>query len=491
MPKPNPKQIVTYTQLFINNKWVPAAAGEKFATINPANGQKIADIAKATEVDINNAVGVAKRAFVRGSPWRRLDSSARGNLLHKLADLIVENVDELANLEALDSGKPFAKAYMEVHACSAIIRYYAGWPDKIYGKTIPVDGNALAMTRKEPIGVVGQIIPWNYPIIMMGIKIGPALAAGCTIVLKPAEQTPLTALRVASLAKEAGFPPGVLNVVPGFGPTAGAVISEHPDVVKVAFTGSTEVGHIIMQAAGKTNLKRVTLELGGKSPFVIFNEADLDEAVQIAHDNLFSNSGQTCLAPTRVFVQSGIYDEFVKKSTALAKARKVGDAFEPNVQNGPQIDAESLEKILALIESGKKEGAKLQTGGNRLGKVGFFVQPTVFSDVTDDMRIAKEEIFGPVQTIFKFDTLEEVIQRANNTNYGLAAGVCTKNIETALEFSKAMEAGVVWVNQWGALEPQAPFGGYKESGIGREMGEEALSNYLETKTISIKLPSNN
>ncbi|XP_046630206.1 aldehyde dehydrogenase 1A1-like [Neodiprion virginianus] len=490
MAKPNAKQPVTYTQLFINNEWVPAVSGKKFATINPASGEKIADIAEADKVDVEKAVAAAKKAFARGSAWRSLDASARGNLLNKLADLIIKNVDELASLESIDNGKPFKEAYGEVYGCAAFLRYYAGWTDKIHGSTIPADGNSFTLTRKEPIGVVGQITPWNYPMIMIGLKLGPALAAGCTIVLKPAEQTPLTALRVASLAKEAGFPPGVLNVVPGFGPTAGAAISEHADVAKVAFTGSTEVGHIIMQAAGKTNLKRVTLELGGKSPFVIFNDADLDEAVKVAHDNLFQNAGQTCCAPTRVFVQSGIYDEFVKKSTALAKERKVGDAFEPNVQTGPQIDTESFEKILGLIESGKKQGAKLQTGGSRLGKVGFFVQPTVFSDVTDDMRIAKEEIFGPVQPIFKFETLEEVIQRANNTNYGLAAGVYTKNIETALEFSKAIESGVVWVNQWGALGPQAPFGGYKESGIGREMGEEALSNYLEVKTISIKLPSN-
>lgn len=321
---------------------------------------------------------------------------------------------------------------------------------------------------------------------MLSWKWGPAIAAGCTIVLKPAEQTPLTAIYVAGLSKEAGFPAGVLNVVPGYGPTAGGAISSHPDIRKVAFTGSTEVGKLIMKAAAESNLKKVSLELGGKSPLVVFDDVDLDEAVEIAHNAIFANHGQNCCAGSRTFVQEKIYEQFVRKAVEMARTRRVGNPFEKGIQQGPQVDDEMFNKVLSYIDFGKKDGAKLEFGGKKLGNEGYFVEPTVFSNVTDDMRIAKEEIFGPVQSILKFKTLDEVIERANRTNYGLAAGVLTKNIDNALTFANAVEAGSVWVNCYDAVAPQAPFGGYKQSGFGRELGADGIEPYLETKTIAIK-----
>ena len=354
---------------------------------------------------------------------------------------------------------------------------------------MPVDGSFLGYTRKEPIGVVGQILPWNYPALMVAFKWAPTLATGCVSVLKPAEQTPLTALYLAALAKEAGIPAGVLNVVTGFGPTAGGAISSHPDIRKVAFTGSTEVGKLIMVAAAQSNLKKVSLELGGKSPLVVFDDVDLDEAVPLAQEAVFINHGQICCAGSRTFVQEKIYDEFVKRSVALAKKRKVGSPFAMDTQQGPQVDQDTFDKILTYIDYGKKDGAKLEVGGKRIGTEGYFVEPTVFSNVTDNMRIATDEIFGPVQTILKFKTLEEVIERANNTNYGLAAGVLTTNLDNALMFANAVEAGSVWVNCYNATAVNMPFGGYKESGFGRELGEDGLASYLETKAVSIKLPS--
>lgn len=489
MANRNPQ--IKYTKLFINNEWVDAKSGKKFKTINPTNETVIAEISEADKADVDKAVAAAKKAFARDSPWRTLDASARGNLMNKFADLIERDSEYIANLEAVDNGKTFAAALFDIKISINTIRYYAGYADKIHGNTIPVDGNMFGLTRKEPVGVVGQIIPWNYPLLMLSWKWGPALAAGCTIVLKPAEQTPLSALYAASLVKEAGFPPGVINVLPGYGPTAGAAIAEHPDINKVAFTGSTEVGHLIMAAAAKTNLKRVSLELGGKSPVVIFDDADVNEAAEIAHTALFDNHGQSCCAGSRTFVQSGIYDVFVARAKELAEKRKVGDPFVPETEQGPQIDKEMLDKITDLVESGKKQGAVLQTGGSRIGDVGFYFKPTVFSGVTDDMRIAKEEIFGPVQTILKFNTLEEVIERANNTSYGLASAVITKDIDKALTFAKAVESGSVWINCYDAVTPQAPFGGYKKSGIGRELGEDGLNEYLEVKTITIKTSTKN
>ncbi|PBC32035.1 Retinal dehydrogenase [Apis cerana cerana] len=486
----NRKIDIKYTQLFINNNFVDSVSGKKFSTINPANGTVIAEVSEGDKADVDKAVAAAKEAFSRKSKWRTMDASIRGNLMNKFADLIARDMEYIATLETLDNGKTYSNALFDIEASIETIRYYAAWCDKIFGDTIPVDGKLISLTRKEPIGVVGQIIPWNYPFLMLAWKWGPALATGCTIVLKPAEQTPLSALYAAALAKEAGFPPGVINVITGYGPTAGAAIAEHPEVNKIAFTGSTEVGHLIMAASAKSNLKRVSLELGGKSPLVIFDDVDIKEAAEIAFNAIFANHGQNCCAGSRTFVHAKIYDQFVNHAKQLASQRKVGDPFNSETEQGPQIDEEMLNKILGLIKSGKEEGAVLETGGERHGNVGYFIKPTVFSNVTDTMRIAKEEIFGPVQSILKFETMDEVIERANNTNYGLAAGVLTKNIDKALTFAQAVEAGSVWINCYDAITPQTPFGGFKQSGIGRELGAEGLKEYLETKTISIKVSSN-
>ncbi|XP_050598950.1 aldehyde dehydrogenase 1A1 isoform X2 [Bombus affinis] len=480
---------IKYTQLFINNEFMDSVSRKKFPTINPADGTVIADISEGDKADVDKAVTAASRAFSRGSDWRNMDSSVRGKLMNKFADLITRDLEYIATLEALDNGKTYSNAVFDIEASIDTIRYYAGWCDKIFGDTIPADGNLVSLTRKEPIGVVGQIIPWNYPFLMLAWKWGPALATGCTIVLKPAEQTPLSALYAAALAKEAGFPPGVINVITGYGPTAGAAIAEHPGIQKVAFTGSTEVGRLIMAASAKSNLKRVSLELGGKSPLVIFDDVDIEKAAEIAYNAIFANHGQNCCAGSRTFVHTKIYDQFVAHAKQLALKTKVGDPFDAETQQGPQIDQEMFDKVLGLIKSGKEEGAVLEVGGERHGNVGYFIKPTVFSNVTDNMRIAKEEIFGPVQSILKFETMDEVIERANNTNYGLAAGVLSKDIDKALMFAQAVQAGSVWVNCYDAITPQTPFGGFKQSGIGRELGAEGLKEYLETKTVSIKVPT--
>jgi aldehyde dehydrogenase (NAD+) len=436
---------------------------------------------------VNKAVEAAKAAFKVGSPWRALDASQRGVLLHKLANLIERDREYLARLETLDNGKTFNDSYnIDLPLVIGVLRYYAGWADKIHGKTIPVDGPYFCYTRHEPVGIVGQIIPWNFPLLMQAWKLGPALASGNVVIMKPAEQTPLTALYVAALIAEAGFPKGVVNIIPGYGPTAGAAITEHYEIDKVAFTGSTEVGKIIQVAAAKTNLKRITLELGGKSPNIIFADSDLDYAVESAHFALYFNQGQCCCAGSRTFVEESIYDEFVKRSVERAKKRTVGNPFE-KFDQGPQVDQEQFDKILSLIESGKKDGAKLECGGGRAGDKGFFIQPTVFSGVEDNMRIAQEEIFGPVMQILKFKTVEEVVERANNTCYGLAAAVFTKDIDKAMYVSSNIRAGSIWINCYDVFSPQVTFGGFKMSGIGRELGEYGLQQYSEIKTVVVKL----
>ncbi|XP_037051486.1 retinal dehydrogenase 1-like [Bradysia coprophila] len=487
----DPNQEIKYTKLFINNEFVDSVSKKTFAVQNPATEKIVTQIAEGDKADVDLAVEAARKAFCRGSEWRNTDPTARGTLLNNLAALVDRDSDTIANLTVLESGKAFPVAKMENTRFSQILRYYAGFVDKYCGKTIPVDGSVFTYTRKEPIGVVGLILPWNFPVIMLAYKWAPAIAAGCTIVTKPAEQTPMSALYIAALSKEAGFPDGVLNVVNGFGPTVGHSIVSHMDVRKVAFTGSTEIGRLIMKTAADSNLKKVSLELGGKSPLVICDDVDLDEAVPLAQNAIFMNHGQVCFAASRTYVQEGIYDEFVKRSATLALSRKVGDPFAPDTSQGPQIDEESIKKILTFVESGKQSGAKLEAGGKRIGTVGHFMEPTVFSNVTDDMTIAKHEIFGPVQCILKFKTIDEVIERANRTNYGLMAGILTKNIDTAFTFANAVEAGTVWVNCYNAGAVGAPFGGYKESGIGRELGEEGLNLYLETKTVGIKLPHRN
>jgi len=491
-PQADPSPAVKYTQIFINNEWVDAESGRTFETKNPATGEVITEVQEGDKLDVEKAVKAARAAFKLGSPWRTMDASKRGELLYKLAGLIERDQEYLASLESLDNGKPFTDAYhVDLPLTIKCIRYYAGWADKNHGKTIPMDGNVLCYTRHEPVGVCGQIIPWNFPLLMQAWKLGPALAMGNCVVMKLAEQTPLTGLYVAQLTKEAGFPPGVVNVVPGFGPTAGAAISEHMDVDKVAFTGSTEVGKIIQKAAGGSNLKRVSLELGGKSPLIIMDDADLDKAVELAHFALFFNMGQCCCAATRLMVQEGIYDKFVEKAAARADRRKVGNPFETGVEQGPQVDEEQYHKVLGYIKSGVAEGAALRAGGAKWGDKGYFIQPTVFSDVTDDMKICREEIFGPVQVIQKFKTIDEAITRANNTTYGLAAGVFTQSLDSATYISNSLRAGTVWVNCYDNLNSQAPFGGYKMSGIGRELGEYGLEAYTEVKTVTIALTEKN
>jgi aldehyde dehydrogenase (NAD+) len=475
------------TNLLINNRWVPSESGRTFATINPSTGEEICQVAEADKADVDKAVKAARAAFEQG-PWKKMRASERGRLLNRLADLIEKDSETLARLETLDNGKPLhvAKA-VDVAKTIACYRYFAGWADKVQGKTIPIDGDFFCYTRHEPIGVVGQIIPWNYPMLMQAWKLAPALATGNTVVMKPAEQTPLSALRIGELILEAGFPEGVVNLLPGFGPTAGAAIASHMDIDKVAFTGSTEVGRLIMEAAAKSNLKRITLELGGKSPNIIFEDTDLDEAVEGAHMGLFVNQGQSCCAGSRVFVEEKIYDAFVEKSVARARKRRVGDPLDPRTDQGPQVSQSQFDRVLGYIESGQRDGATLACGGDRVGDRGYFIQPTVFSDVRDEMQIAREEIFGPVMSVIPFKDVDEVVERANRTSYGLAAGVWTRDIKKAHAVANAVRAGTVWVNCYHVLDTRAPFGGFKQSGIGRELGEYGLQQYTEVKTVTVKL----
>jgi aldehyde dehydrogenase (NAD+) len=482
-----PSVMVRAKKLLINNEWVDSVSGKTFATINPATAEEICQVAEADSADVDKAVHAARVAFETG-PWRKATASQRGLLLHRLADLIEKHADELAQLEALDNGKPYSVASAaDLPLVIACYRYYAGWADKIQGKTIPINGNYFCYTRHEPVGVVGQIIPWNFPLLMQAWKLGPALASGCTVVMKPAEQTPLSALRVGELLVEAGFPPGVVNLLPGYGPTAGAAIANHMDVDKVAFTGSTEIGRLIMQAAATSNLKRVTLELGGKSPNIVFADADMDQAIEGSHQALFFNQGQCCCAGSRLFVEEKCYDEFVEKSVARAKRRTVGDPFDKKTEQGPQVDSDQFNKVMGYIDAGKKDNAKLLAGGNRVGDKGYFIEPTIFGDVQDNMKIAQEEIFGPVMSILRFKDLDEVVDRANKTLYGLAAAVWTRDISKAHAIANSVRAGTVWVNCFDVFDAAAPFGGYKQSGIGRELGEYALHNYTEVKTVTVKL----
>lgn len=480
-----------YTQLFINNEWVNSVSGKTFPTLNPTNGQVICQVQEADKEDVDIAVAAAKTAFRRGSEWRRMDASQRGVLMHKLADLVERDRVYIASLETLDNGKPFLSAYGDLAMGIKILRYYAGWVDKYVGQTIPVDGNFFCYTKHEPVGVCAAITPWNFPAMLFLNKLAPALSTGNTMIIKPAEQTPLTTLYIAQLTKEAGFPAGVINVIAGYGSTAGAALSSHMHVNKVTFTGSTEVGKLIQQAAGASNLKRVTLELGGKSPLIVLKDMNIDEAVNWGHISLFTNMGQVCTAGSRTFVQEDIYDEFVKKAVAKAKNRKIGDPFDPHTESGPQIDETQMEKILEMIESGKKAGAKLECGGVRRGENGYFVESTVFSEATDDMRIVKEEIFGPVQTIIKFKDISEVIERANATTYGLAASVLTNDIDKAITISNSLEAGTVFVNCYHAVSGAAPFGGFKMSGLGREWGSYGLQHFTEVKTVVVKISEKN
>lgn len=474
------------TKLLINNEWVESISGKRFETINPATGEVICNVSEADAADVDKAVVAAKNAFHNGE-WSRMSATRRGELLYKLADLIEQNIDDLARLETLDNGKPLTLSYGDLNLVLRCYRYYAGWADKVQGKTIPINGDYFCYTRHEPIGVVGQIIPWNFPLLMQAWKLAPALATGNVVVMKTAEQTPLSALRVGELIVEAGFPPGVVNILSGYGPTAGAAISRHMDVDKLAFTGSTEVGHMVMEAAAKSNLKRVTLELGGKSPNIVFADADMDAAIEGAHHSLFFNQGQCCNAGSRLFVEEKCYDEFVAKSVEKARNRSVGDPFDSNTQQGPQVDQDQFDKVMSYIESGMRDGASMKCGGHRVGDKGFFIEPTVFADVKNDMKIAQEEIFGPVMSIIKFKGIDEVIHLANTTMYGLAAGVWTQDITKAHAIANNVRAGTVWINCYHVFDAAAPFGGFKQSGMGRELGEYCLEHYTEVKTVTVKL----
>ncbi|KAM6967690.1 aldehyde dehydrogenase, mitochondrial-like [Aplochiton taeniatus] len=492
IPVPSAQPDVHFNKLFINNEWQDAVSKRSFPTINPSTGEIICQVAEADKADVDKAVKAARDAFRLGSPWRRMDASDRGLLLNRLANAIERDSAYLAELETLDNGKPYAISYsVDVPMVVKCLRYYAGWADKWGGKTIPIDGDFFCYTRHEPVGVCGQIIPWNFPLLMQAWKLGPALATGNTVVMKVAEQTPLTALYVASLIKEVGFPAGVVNILAGMGPSAGAAIAGHMDVDKVAFTGSTEVGYLIQKASGASNLKKVTLELGGKSPNIIMSDANMEEAVEQSHFALFFNQGQCCCAGSRTYVQADIYDEFVERSVERAKKRVVGDPFNLNTEQGPQVDEEQFKKILGYISSGKREGAKLMCGGGVAADRGYFIQPTIFGDVQDNMTIAREEIFGPVMQILKFNTMEEVVERANDTIYGLAAAVFTKDLDKAHYVSNGLRAGTVWINCYDVFGAQAPFGGYKLSGNGRELGQYGLENYTEVKTVTIKVPQKN
>jgi aldehyde dehydrogenase (NAD+) len=484
MTRPSPVKI-RQTKLLIDNRWVDSVDGATFETLNPATGEVLAEVAAGSAADIDKAAKAARRALEHG-PWKTMDAAERGNLLFRLAELVEQNATELAGLESLNCGKTITDAKGDIQGVVNTLRYYAGWADKVEGRTLPVRGSFLSYTLRQPVGVVGQIIPWNFPLLMLAWKWGPALACGNTIVMKPAEQTPLSALRLGELVIEAGFPAGVINLVNGFGETAGAALCTHPEVDKIAFTGHVDTAKIIQKAAADT-LKRTTFELGGKSPNVIFADADMEAAVAGAFHAIYFHGGQCCTAGSRLFVEEKIRDEFVSKLAAKAKQRKIGDPLDPQTQQGPQVSQEQLDKILGYVELGQKQGAKLLTGGNRVGDKGFFVEPTIFDNVKDEMAIAKDEIFGPVVSVLPFKKLDEVIERANRTFYGLAAAIWTKDIDKAHLFAKEVKAGTVWVNCYHVVDTTTPFGGFKMSGQGRENGEAALEHYTETKTVTVKL----
>jgi phenylacetaldehyde dehydrogenase len=473
-------------KMLINGKWVDSASGKTFPTYNPATGEVLSNVAEGDREDIDRAVKAARAAFATG-PWSKISPSERGRMMWRLADLIEKHTEEFAQLESLDNGKPLKIARIaDLPLAIDHFRYYAGWATKIEGNTIPMglarQGSYHAYTVREPVGVVGQIIPWNFPLLMAAWKLGPALATGCCVILKPAEQTPLTALRLGELMQEAGFPDGVVNIVPGYGETAGAALAAHMDVDKIAFTGSTEVGKLIIRAA-EGNLKKVSLELGGKSPNIVMDDADLESAIPGASMAIFFNQGQCCCAGSRLFIEKKVFDKVVDGITQAASKIRVRPGLDPDSDLGPLVSEEQLNRVCGYLESGFKEGAKATTGGSREGDKGYFVKPTVLVNTNDKMKVVKEEIFGPVVTATPFSDMNEIITRANDTVYGLAAGVWTRDVKKAHAIAAKLKAGTVWINCYNVFDAALPFGGYKQSGWGREMGHEVLKNYTEVKSV--------
>ncbi len=482
------KAKVSAGRLLIDGQWVEGA--KKFDTVNPATGEVLTEISEASHADVDNAVAAARKAFEdRAGAWRKMSASERGRLIWKLADLIEKNIDEFAELETIDNGKPiFESRYVDMPMVIDVLRYFAGWATKIHGETVNTFETAFTYTLREPVGVVGLIIPWNFPLLLASWKLGPALACGNTIVMKPAEQTPLTALRFGELAIEAGFPAGVLNILTG-GPQVGKAIVTHAGIDKIAFTGSTAVGKEIMRSAADS-LKRITLELGGKSPNIVFADSDIDNAVKGAITGIFYGKGEVCNAGSRLFVESKAHDEFMEKLVGRAKKLQPGDPLDPKTRMGAIVSQEQMETVLGYIEAGKKDGAKLITGGSRVAVGdghGFFLEPTIFGGVTNEMTIAQEEIFGPVLSVLTFDDMDQVVAEANKNPYGLAAAVWTRDIKKAHTISRQLRAGTVWINTYGLMDAALPFGGYKQSGFGREMGMHAIEHYTELKTIWLNL----